>query len=336
VQWRNPEFFDFFFVREHLQRFAASEHHRPGPWWYYGPILLVSLMPWIAALLHSLSRYREFVPARGGFSAAWFCGLWAAVIIVFFTISRSKLPAYVLPALPALAFLIARHLSVETAGRLRWPALTTFALGLVLLVAMPLLTSLPRFAGVAAEAGMSLWWLYAACALLAAGGFVAWRYCRRQRWLGSAVALAAGTAIAWNCVFAFLHAVDARFSSERLIEELTGDRKPFRPDAPFFSVEQFDHSVPFYLGRTVTLVAVRGELAPGIDAEPEKVIASTREFVERWRRLPGEAYAVLVPARYAELRGQGVPMFEVLRDDRLVIVQRHPKADPGLPARASP
>jgi 4-amino-4-deoxy-L-arabinose transferase-like glycosyltransferase len=335
VQWRNPEFFDFFLVREHLQRFVSSEHNRPGPWWYYLPILIVSLVPWIAALLHSLSRHREFGPVEGKFSPAWLCGLWAAVIIVFFTISRSKLPAYVLPALPALAFLVARHLSVETAHRLRWPALATLALGLALLVAMPVLSTLSLFASADPEPGLQLPWLYAASALLAASGLVAWRYCRSQSWLSSAVTLAVGTFVAWNCVFAFLHHLDARFSSERLIEELTGDRKPFRPDAPFFSVEQFDHSVPFYLGRTVILVAVRGELSPGIDAEPDKAIADTGQFVERWKRLPGEAYAVLAPGRFAELQRQGVPMFEILRDHRLVIVERHPKVGSRFPAQAS-
>jgi 4-amino-4-deoxy-L-arabinose transferase-like glycosyltransferase len=54
VQHRNPEFFHFFFVHEHFERYALSDHHRPGPWWYFIPVVLVGL--WTASSSTGFSR----------------------------------------------------------------------------------------------------------------------------------------------------------------------------------------------------------------------------------------------------------------------------------------
>ena len=51
--------------------------------------------------------------------------------------------------------------------------------------------------------------------------------------------------------------------------------KPIVPDAPFYQVEMYDQTVPFYLGRTTTLVAIRDELGLGIDVEPARQIPTT-------------------------------------------------------------
>ena len=50
AQQRNPEFFHFFFIREHFERYLLPDHHRPGPWWYFVPVLLVGLLPWTPSI----------------------------------------------------------------------------------------------------------------------------------------------------------------------------------------------------------------------------------------------------------------------------------------------
>jgi hypothetical protein len=119
-----------------------------------------------------------------------------------------------------------------------------------------------------------------------------------------------------------MHEVDENYSSERLIEELTNDTKPFYPDAPFYSVAHFDHSVPFYLGRTLTLVETRGELGPGIDAEPHKVIPTIAKFAAVWHATSGMAFALMPFRTYEDLQRSGLPMHVVIRDKRLVVVSR--------------
>ena len=48
---------------------------------------------------------------------------------------------------------------------------------------------------------------------------------------------------------------------------------PYDRSAPFFQVRMYDQTLPFYLGRTTTLVEYRDELGPGLDAEPGPAIA---------------------------------------------------------------
>lgn len=323
VQHRNPEFFDFFFIHEHFQRFAESGHNRPGAWWYYIPILIVGLMPWTPTLLKECAHwYKERLHPASGFSPEWFCVAWASVIVLFFSASHSKLPAYILPALPGIALVCARGIQTRGSDSLKWSAWSTALLGIALFGLVPLLPHLKKFAALGEDAIKQIPWLYVAAGALLATGLAALWFVRRNRILTTALALAVGTLGFWNLIFDFLHMIDADFSSERLIEDLTGDRKPYRPEAPFYTVGQFDHSVPFYLGRTVTLVNIRGELGPGIDAEPYKVIPTLERFEEIWRAQKGDAYAILRPDAIAYFRQRRLPMAELVSDKRLVVVSR--------------
>ena len=106
VQHANPEFFDLFFVQEHFRRYLEPGHHRPGPWWYFLPVAAAGLLPWTGTLPGAL-RDAWRAPRQGTLSVERLLLIWSVVVVVFFSASRSKLPAYILPALPALAWLIA-------------------------------------------------------------------------------------------------------------------------------------------------------------------------------------------------------------------------------------
>jgi len=323
VQHRNPEFFDFFFVHEHFQRFAESGHNRPGAWWYYIPIMIVGLMPWTPALLKECANwYKERRRLGGGFSPERFCAAWVGVIVLFFSASHSKLPAYILPALPGIVLVHARRIRTRGPNGLQWSAWGAALLGIALLGLVPLLPRLGKFAALGEDAIERIPWLYVAAGALLASGLAALWSVRRDRILTAVLVLVFGTLGFWSLIFGFLYEIDADFSSERLIEALTGDRKPYRPEAPFYTIGQFDHSVPFYLGRTVTLVNVRGELGPGIDAEPYKAIPTLERFEELWRAQKGDAYAILRPDTFAYFRQRGLPMTELVSDKRLVVVSR--------------
>lgn len=323
VQHRNPEFFEFFVIHEHLDRFLRPEHHRPGAWWYYLPILALALLPWTPALLKQAIDWCK-ARRRGtvGFSAEWFCAAWAAVIVLFFSVSQSKLPAYILPALPAISLILARAIDTGGLGSLKWSAWGISFLGVASLGLSAMVLHQPSFAALGEDALAQIPWLYAAGGALIVGGLAALWALRENRMTVGVALLVASTLAFWNLVFVFLHAMDARFSSERLIESLTEERKPFRPAVPFYSVGQFDESVPFYLGRTVTLVDTRGELAPGIDAEPYKVIPTLDRFAAVWRAQEEQAYAILRSDALADLRRRGLPMVEVVSDQRLIVISR--------------
>jgi hypothetical protein len=91
----------------------------------------------------------------------------------------------------------------------------------------------------------------------------------------------------------------------------------------FYSVRILDHTVPFYLGRTMTMVEFPDELEFGVKQEPELWLPTLGAFIERWKE-DQTAYALMVPEQYIELQKLNVPMQEVGRDSRRVIV-KHPE-----------
>jgi hypothetical protein len=92
-------------------------------------------------------------------------------------------------------------------------------------------------------------------------------------------------------------------------------------DVPIYSVGTYDQTLPFYWRRTLKLVAYRGELDYGLKHDPGAEIASIAEFVDRWTAEP-IAYAVMEEMMFEGLKSRGVPMREVARDLRRVLVAR--------------
>jgi dolichol-phosphate mannosyltransferase len=110
---RSPQFAYHFFVDQHLVRFLMPEYH-VRPFWYFLPVLLVAGLPWsflalplARFLFHRGAEARALRPAWLGFLL-----LWAGWCVLFFSASSSKLPPYILPALPAAALLAGYYLDV--------------------------------------------------------------------------------------------------------------------------------------------------------------------------------------------------------------------------------
>lgn len=123
IQKREPEFFRTFFVEHNLARFGTNVYHHPGPFWYYVPVVLLGLLPWavfgLFALVDSARSWwksgREFVDSSRALDI--FLMLWLALPVLFFSISSSKLPGYILPALPAGTLLLAEYVRRHLADR---------------------------------------------------------------------------------------------------------------------------------------------------------------------------------------------------------------------------
>ena len=106
---RNPDFFHVFIIEHNFKRYLTPEFQHIQPFWFYIPIVLMAFLPWTPLLLWSTTggalrviRARRISPA-----AAFFLS-WSLFCLVFFSISQSKLPGYILPAIPALGFCMAR------------------------------------------------------------------------------------------------------------------------------------------------------------------------------------------------------------------------------------
>jgi len=112
VQHANPQFFRVFFLQQNLARFSSNLYHHPQPFWFYLPVALVALIPWtvfvVAALVDALRdwRYATQQPPAQEDLRTWLA-LWFVIPILFFSLSHSKLPGYILPAIPAGTILLA-------------------------------------------------------------------------------------------------------------------------------------------------------------------------------------------------------------------------------------
>jgi 4-amino-4-deoxy-L-arabinose transferase-like glycosyltransferase len=125
VQHQNPTFFREFFLEHNLQRFATDRYQHSQPFWYYLVVMLLALMPWtvlavralIDGILTSVAEWRlrysragKTPPARPGDAFPEFLVLWALIPVVFFSFSQSKLPGYILPAIPPITILTGDYL----------------------------------------------------------------------------------------------------------------------------------------------------------------------------------------------------------------------------------
>jgi len=125
VQLRNPEFFRFFILEHNLARFSQDVYHHRQPFWFYLPVFLLAMMPWTFVFLAAVAERVRAIWSEGRValesvedSWALFLLIWMLVPVLFFSVSQSKLPGYILPAVPAGALLVAEYLeSCRSEGR---------------------------------------------------------------------------------------------------------------------------------------------------------------------------------------------------------------------------
>ncbi|HET6175488.1 MAG TPA: glycosyltransferase family 39 protein [Candidatus Sulfotelmatobacter sp.] len=119
VQMRNPQFFREFILQHNLARFSSDLYHHRQPFWYYLPVTLLALVPWsvfvVAAFVRTVRIWwseRKSIPSVPDLEMQFsvFVCCWLAAPVVFFSLSQSKLPGYILPVIPAGAVLLAEYL----------------------------------------------------------------------------------------------------------------------------------------------------------------------------------------------------------------------------------
>ena len=119
VEMRNPQFFREFILQHNLARFSTNLYHHREPFWYFVPVTAVALVPWIVFVIAAFSESvrawwaeRKSVTTEPDLELQFnlYACIWLIVPVVFFSLSQSKLPGYILPALPAGAVLLAEYL----------------------------------------------------------------------------------------------------------------------------------------------------------------------------------------------------------------------------------
>jgi len=124
---RNPDFFRIFIIEHNFKRYLTPEFQHIQPFWYYGPIILIAILPWSVILPRvGYDAVLSFRQSQWKESNSLFLVLWTIFPLVFFSFSQSKLPGYALPVLPPLSALAARSLVLafqRSLAAARWVAI---------------------------------------------------------------------------------------------------------------------------------------------------------------------------------------------------------------------
>ena len=342
MQLRNPEFFDYYFIYQQFTRFLTPELARPGPWWYFFPILLLAVLPWVGGLFGGLRHAWKqpsgieapsagtVVTGRPGFKPNWALLIWAVFIFVFFSASHSKLPSYILPVFPALALMIGNHFAHAQRGALR----RQFALyGFISLATAVGLTQLWR-AGNAITPGSLYqqygWWLEITAGLGIVGSALAWRWEKAGRRSAAVLALAICMFLGFTVASQGFQVLGRTASTKDVVAAI---RPWLHAGQPFYVVGTYDQTLPFYLRRTVTVVEYQGELHFGITQQPQLWVPTLADFARRWQRdrLP---LAFMPAGQLGALRAMHLPLQVIARTPRYAVIAK-PGQDYGTAAQAA-
>jgi len=312
VSIANPEFPQFFFIHEHLERFTSKVHQRVEPWWYFLAFTIMAILPWLPqglkALRTSVSNLKQ---QEKSFDSLFFLLLWIAVILLFFSISSSKLPHYITPIMPALALLFAHTLINNGQKGLSVSSGITLITGVVAITLLSL--DHPRLVQ------FSDWvpWMKIGFGILILGGFGG-LILHNQTPFKRILSIALGWYFCTLIILAGAQSVSEIRSTWPLLKDHIED---IRPGIPVYSVEYYQQTVPFYLNRTLRLVKYQGELEFGITQEPEKYIPTIEGFEALWQ-MEDRAFAVMKIQTYDNLKERGLPMIERSRIREFVLVEK--------------
>jgi 4-amino-4-deoxy-L-arabinose transferase-like glycosyltransferase len=317
VSMANEEFAQFFFFHEHLARFLTRAHRRVEPWWYFLPIVACGFLPWMFAMPAAVfSAWRE--EAGKAFQPLRICIAWSAFVVVFFSISGSKLPAYVLPAFPPLAFVLGRYLARAPQRRLALWAAAAIPLGIGLFVAAWQVANGAKDEWSRAMYMAARPWAIAGAAIFLVGTIASALLLRGgRRWNALAVSAFAGILLI-DCGEEAYEELTPRQSGI----EVAAKMMPYiGPSTHLYSVGHYEQSVPFYLGRTLELFDYEDEFETGQKAEARFTGRDLHLFPVEWGR-QRDALAIMLPRVYEQLKAQGLPMIVLHADPKRVLVRK--------------
>jgi len=309
VSFREKEFFQFFFIDQNLARFLTTKHGRSGPLYYFFPVLFGGLFPWSVFLPRAVVRLWNAREAR-------LFLIWSAVVFIFFSVSGSKLPPYILPIFPALAVVLALLFERERLTRVRLGQevivyaafLAIVAAGALALGSGLLDRYLSEVAGaqdaVRSARSLSLWVFGVSLAALILLMF------RRVRAFGPlAWVLAAYSFLILLGIMVDARLVD-RFNTTKGLA--TAINNAGYLDAAIVDYGSFDETLPFYTGKRVYLADYKGELEMGsVYPDARAYFLNADGLVRLWR--------------------SGRPVFVVFKESRLDRLKELGLAGSGLP-----
>ena len=287
VSIANPEFPEFFFIHEHFDRYTSEVHSREGPIYYFIPVLIIGVAPWLITSLRSLvSPDFTWLPDKPGqFDPERFMWTFIVVTFCFFSLGQSKLPGYILPILPIIAVLSGRQIvNRGEVTRERWVILFLGLFFFLGAFSIELLAS--KHYPAEQWAAYKPWIIGSGLLFLLCFAVMSIRKITRLRAFATVAVLSLTAGL---LVVSGANSL-AESRSSKVISDIIKETLP--AGAPVYSFQYFPEAAAFYLGRPITIVEYEGEMAMGVRLEPEKFIKTQDEFLAVWQNLDQAAVVV--------------------------------------------
>lgn len=235
----------FYFIHEHFLRYLTTVSDRTKPFWYFFLLLPFGLIPWTVFLPQTIRD--AWQKTHRDRSVLIFLWTWVLFVLLFFSISKSKLPPYILPVYPALGLLIGTYLrnalEKDESPGLKFGLIAFTVVALIGAAVFPILASIRAHR---IEAQMFPY-LILASLILTAGGIGCWYMLRkkrnRQAFAVMGVSMVIFTFLFHPLAYAFQHPTVYRLSQQ--LKPLLSE------DIRVICVWDYFQELPVYLEREV-------------------------------------------------------------------------------------
>ncbi|HEY0319953.1 MAG TPA: glycosyltransferase family 39 protein [Pyrinomonadaceae bacterium] len=272
-------FIDQFFIQHHFARYTSNKFHHPQPFYFYIPVMVMMALPWTPYLMEALVEARHWTWRSPDALSKWraFAFAWLIMPILFFSASGSKLPGYILPALPGAMMLVGERLARRLRGeggirsmRAAGVLVTSLALAVVIYV---------RHEG----------YTILACAvvgavLLGAGGLIA-LLLTKKGWLATGAIVCGMFLMIVVSLECGIEGISRHVSIAHALEQAAARGYTF---APVYQLHTLERTAEYYAA---------GRLQYGADGEPVRFEGATQ--VEAAARQTGGTVLVIVPSEYS-------------------------------------
>ncbi len=286
VQRANPDFLRVFFLQHNLERFTTKLYHHPQPFWFYLPVALLALVPWtvflVEAVVDAIRDWRFSVQQPAGQEDfRTYLTLWLLVPIVFFSFSQSKLPGYILPAIPGGAILLADLIRRREEDALK-PSMWMVSLHSLVCAAVPVAALIVPFKLLKLPLPRNVIIVAAALAIITI--LMIWFILQNQGYRVLRFATLVPVVIAFALILRGTAPIINFLQSQRLVEATLAQTEIGRlPDIAVYDVSPgVEYGLAFYRNHRVASYE-RNEIPPG----DHIVVAATGTGSELAYRLPG-------------------------------------------------
>jgi len=272
VQLKNPEFFNFYFITQQFSRYLTMSAGRYGPIWYYIPVLLLGFFPWTGFLVGTAQNIDRKNPTD------LFLLISAVFILVFYSVSHSKLIPYVLPCVPFVALLMGKYFASEHKSKFSlWCGFIVPALMCAGLVITAWIELTPE---ISINFSQTLLWAKLAVSILIINMILVPALFWKKGFLYAFIAQ-----LIILILFAFslcgLTPTIYMDSMKPMVEKL---KRVLKPGDTVATYHFYYQDIPYYLNNTVSIVNWKGELEFGeAYTPPGNMLIDDETLWKRWK-----------------------------------------------------